>query len=143
MKLSEVRDNAFGGICAGVAGVFCGIAVPAAIVVEMIDGMSLQDATESVGEEFKDATSSAFEWGKENAETAGQITGLALGIGSAVARHNARGQNKIGAACSGNRHAESAPIVKVRRARFGPGLWPGPRCQARWAGRGSGVKGGS
>ena len=25
--------------------------------------------------------------------------------------------------------------VEVRRARFGPGLWPGPRRQARWAGR--------
>ena len=26
--------------------------------------------------------------------------------------------------------------IEVRRARFGPGLWPGPRRQARWAGRG-------
>ena len=26
--------------------------------------------------------------------------------------------------------------AEVRRARFGPGLWPGPRRQARWAGRG-------
>jgi hypothetical protein len=26
--------------------------------------------------------------------------------------------------------------AKVRRARSGPGLWPGPRRQARWAGRG-------
>src|SRR5215472_4600726 len=25
---------------------------------------------------------------------------------------------------------------EVRRAPFGPGLWPGPRRQARWAGRG-------
>src|SRR5258708_17030737 len=25
---------------------------------------------------------------------------------------------------------------KVRRAQFGPGLWPGPRRQARWVGRG-------
>jgi hypothetical protein len=30
---------------------------------------------------------------------------------------------------------------EVRRVRFGPGLWPGPRRQARWAGRGSRVKG--
>jgi hypothetical protein len=30
---------------------------------------------------------------------------------------------------------------EVRRARSGPGLWPGPRRQARWAGRGSRVKG--
>ena len=28
------------------------------------------------------------------------------------------------------------PILEVRRARFGPGLWPGPRRQARWGGRG-------
>jgi hypothetical protein len=27
-------------------------------------------------------------------------------------------------------------VEKVRRARFGPGLWPGPRRQARWVGRG-------
>ena len=27
-------------------------------------------------------------------------------------------------------------LSEVRRARFGPGLWPGPRRQARWAGRG-------
>ena len=26
--------------------------------------------------------------------------------------------------------------MQVRRARSGPGLWPGPRRQARWAGRG-------
>ncbi len=26
--------------------------------------------------------------------------------------------------------------AEVRRARFGPGLWPGPRRQARWVGRG-------
>jgi hypothetical protein len=32
-------------------------------------------------------------------------------------------------------------LVEVRRARFGPGLWPGPRRQARWAGRGSGAQG--
>jgi len=25
--------------------------------------------------------------------------------------------------------------------RFGPGLWPGPRRQARWVGRGSGAQG--
>ena len=31
--------------------------------------------------------------------------------------------------------------MEVRRAHSGPGLWPGPRRQARWAGRGSGVKG--
>jgi hypothetical protein len=30
---------------------------------------------------------------------------------------------------------------EVRRARFGPGLWPGPCRQARWAGRGSRVNG--
>jgi hypothetical protein len=30
---------------------------------------------------------------------------------------------------------------EIRRARFGPGLWPGPRHQARWAGRGSRVNG--
>ncbi len=29
----------------------------------------------------------------------------------------------------------------VRRAPIGPGLWPGPRHQARWAGRGSRVNG--
>jgi len=28
------------------------------------------------------------------------------------------------------------PGREVRRARFGPGLWPGPRRQARWVGRG-------
>jgi hypothetical protein len=28
------------------------------------------------------------------------------------------------------------PSAWVRRALFGPGLWPGPRRQARWAGRG-------
>jgi hypothetical protein len=27
-------------------------------------------------------------------------------------------------------------LAEVRRARFGPGLWPGPRRQARWVGRG-------
>ena len=27
-------------------------------------------------------------------------------------------------------------LTEVRRARFGPGLWPGPCRQARWAGRG-------
>jgi len=34
------------------------------------------------------------------------------------------------------------PILgaEVRRAPLGPGLWPGPRRQARWAGRGSRVK---
>jgi hypothetical protein len=32
--------------------------------------------------------------------------------------------------------AVSGPRAKVRRAPFGPGLWPGPRRQARWAGRG-------
>jgi hypothetical protein len=31
--------------------------------------------------------------------------------------------------------------VKVRRARFGPGLWPGPRRQARWVRRDSGAQG--
>src|SRR5437773_10846126 len=30
---------------------------------------------------------------------------------------------------------------EVRRAHFGPGLWPGPRRQARWADRGSRVNG--
>ena len=29
-----------------------------------------------------------------------------------------------------------AATREVRRARSGPGLWPGPRRQARWAGRG-------
>src|SRR5215510_2625390 len=29
-----------------------------------------------------------------------------------------------------------SPRWEVRRARLGPGLWPGPRRQARWAGRG-------
>ena len=29
-----------------------------------------------------------------------------------------------------------AITIEVRRARSGPGLWPGPRRQARWAGRG-------
>jgi hypothetical protein len=29
------------------------------------------------------------------------------------------------------------------RAHFGPGLWPGPRRQARWAGRSPALKGGS
>jgi hypothetical protein len=32
---------------------------------------------------------------------------------------------------------------KVRRARFGPGLWPGPRRQARWAAEAPALKGGS
>jgi hypothetical protein len=27
-------------------------------------------------------------------------------------------------------------VTLVRRARSGPGLWPGPRRQARWVGRG-------
>ncbi len=31
---------------------------------------------------------------------------------------------------------------QARRAPFGPGLWPGPRRQARWVGRGSARKGG-
>ena len=31
--------------------------------------------------------------------------------------------------------------TEVRRALVGPGLWPGPRRQARWVGRGSGVNG--
>ena len=31
------------------------------------------------------------------------------------------------------RHSE-ASLALVRRARFGPGLWPGPRRQARWGG---------
>jgi hypothetical protein len=30
-------------------------------------------------------------------------------------------------------------ILEVRRARFGSGLWPGPRRQARWGGSGSGL----
>jgi len=30
----------------------------------------------------------------------------------------------------------SCRFVRVRRAHIGPGLWPGPRRQARWAGRG-------
>jgi hypothetical protein len=30
---------------------------------------------------------------------------------------------------------------EIRRARSGPGLWPGPRRQARWVGRGSRVNG--
>jgi len=30
----------------------------------------------------------------------------------------------------------SQRVWQVCRARFGPGLWPGPRRQARWAGRG-------
>ena len=32
-------------------------------------------------------------------------------------------------------------LTEVRRARFGPGLWPGPCRQARWAGRDSRVNG--
>jgi len=39
------------------------------------------------------------------------------------------------------RAAEAAPALEVRRARFGPGLRPGPYRQARWGGRGSGVNG--
>jgi hypothetical protein len=35
-----------------------------------------------------------------------------------------------------------AQLAEVRHAPFGPGLWPGPRRQARWVGSGSGVKGG-
>ena len=38
--------------------------------------------------------------------------------------------------------ATTAEIRSVRRAHFGPGLWPGPRRQACWVGRGSSVKGG-
>ena len=38
--------------------------------------------------------------------------------------------------CLSARHAEIWLPTEVRRARFGPGLWPGPRHQARWAGRG-------
>jgi hypothetical protein len=33
-------------------------------------------------------------------------------------------------------HGSSLIGIEVRRAPCGPGLWPGPRCQARWAGRG-------
>ncbi len=33
------------------------------------------------------------------------------------------------------------PATQVCRALTGPGLWPGPRRQARWAGRGSRVNG--
>ena len=35
-----------------------------------------------------------------------------------------------------NNPPRSGTISEVRRARFGPGLRPGPRRQARWAGRG-------
>jgi hypothetical protein len=33
-------------------------------------------------------------------------------------------------------------LQEVCRARFGPGLWPGPHRQARRVGSGSGVRGG-
>jgi hypothetical protein len=38
---------------------------------------------------------------------------------------------------------EQMTVAEVRRVRSGPGLWPGPRRQARWVARGSARKGGS
>jgi hypothetical protein len=40
-----------------------------------------------------------------------------------------------GAGCASRDHRRGM-IREVRRAPFGPGFWPGPRRQARWAGRG-------
>jgi hypothetical protein len=93
VKLSEIRDNLVGGICAGVTGAFASVGAPIAIVAEMAEGKSFSDAVEATGEGLRDLTSSAFEWGKENGETAAQVTGIALGVSGVVARHNAKHQN--------------------------------------------------
>jgi hypothetical protein len=51
-----------------------------------------------------------------------RLTGQAARLHDALARTRA------------DRHR--AVFTEVRRAPTGPGLWPGPRRQARWAGRG-------
>lgn len=96
MKLSKIRDNVFGGICAGATSAVTMVGAPIAVAIEMADGKSFSDAVETTGEGIKEVTSNAFEWGKDNAETAAQAAGLVMGAAGIVARHNAKTQNGNG-----------------------------------------------
>lgn len=96
MKLSEIRDNTFGVACAMTMATLAAIGSPTVIAIELHRGKSLRDSLRSVDQAVDEAGEMGFEWGKENAETAAALTGLALGISGFAARHRHPQQPPVG-----------------------------------------------
>src|SRR5262245_54742594 len=59
-----------------------------------------------------------------------------LGRGDRLTRVLLTGSRKLGRPSQAYARNLPGRTVEVRRARFGPGLRPGPRRQVRWGGRG-------